>query len=279
MSGSPKVLISADMEGISGIVHVSQTNPGRYDYERGRALMTADVNAVVAGILAASPSAAALVADAHGPFRNLLPEDLDRRVGLVSGKPRPLAMMAGLDDDTDVVFFVGYHGRAGTGPGVLAHTMSSVVLDVRVNGQAVGEIGLNAMLAGHHGAAVVFLSGDDTACLELQQLVPGAVTVPVKRALAQFAGELLHPAEARERLTRAAGEALQLPNRPEPLTISGPVEVEVDLYVPHLVDLATLIPGVRRAGGARTVAFTGRDFAEAYRLIRLLVELGNIDYS
>jgi D-amino peptidase len=277
VAGPLKVLISADMEGISGIVHVSQTNPGRYDYERGRELMTAEVNAVVEGVLTTAPSAVALVADAHGPFRNLLPEKLDRRVGLVSGKPRPLGMLAGLDDDTDVVLFVGYHGRAGTGPGVLSHTMSSVLLDVRVNGQAVGEIGLNAMMAGHHGAAVVFLSGDDTACRELAQLVPEAVTVPVKRALGQSAAELLHPAEARERLTRAAGEAVEPRNRTEPLKISGSVDVEVDLFLPHVVDLATLIPGVRRVVGARTVAFTGQDFAEAYRVVRLLVELGNIE--
>ncbi|MEU4222451.1 M55 family metallopeptidase, partial [Actinoplanes sp. NPDC026623] len=112
-----KILISADMEGISGIVHPTETNPGGYDYERGRIRMTAEVNAAVAGILEAVPAAEVLVADAHGSFRNLLPEDLDRRARLVRGRPRPLGMLAGLDDGTDAVLFVGYHARAGSGPG------------------------------------------------------------------------------------------------------------------------------------------------------------------
>ncbi len=166
-----KLLISADMEGVSGLVHPTETNPGGYDYERGRALMTADVNAAVAGVLEAEPSAEVLVADAHGPFRNLLPEDLDRRVRLVRGKPRTLGMLAGLDDETDAVLFVGYHARAGEGPAVLAHTMSDAILDVRVDGRSMGEIGLNAAMAGHHGAAVVMLTGDDSACNELLELV------------------------------------------------------------------------------------------------------------
>lgn len=91
----PKVLISVDMEGVSGIVHTSETNPDRYDYERGRALMTAEANAVVAGVLDAEPAADVLVADAHGPFRNLLPEQMDRRARLVRGSRGPWAWSPG----------------------------------------------------------------------------------------------------------------------------------------------------------------------------------------
>ncbi|CAM5721508.1 hypothetical protein SCALM49S_07970 [Streptomyces californicus] len=126
-----KALISVDMEGISGIVHSSETNPERYDYPRGRELMTAEANAVIAGVLDAEPTAEVLVADAHGTFRNLLPERLDRRARLVRGKPRALNMLAGLDGETDAALFVGYHVRAGEGPGVLAHTMNGEILDVR----------------------------------------------------------------------------------------------------------------------------------------------------
>src|SRR6478735_5299047 len=156
-SKPPKVLVSVDMEGVSGIVHTSEVNPDRYDYERGRALMTAEANAVVA--------------DAHGPFRNLLPEQMDRRARLVRGKPRPLGMVAGLDGDVDAVLLIGYHARAGVGPGVIAHTMSGEVLDVRVDGRSLGEIGLNGALAGHFGVPVVMLSGDDVACAEFEELV------------------------------------------------------------------------------------------------------------
>jgi D-amino peptidase len=276
MTTRPTVLISADMEGISGIVHVTETNPGGYDYERSRRLMTAEVNAAVAGVLDGEPDAAVLVADAHGPFRNLLPEELDRRARLIRGKPRPLGMVAGLEAGADAVLFVGYHARAGTGPAVLAHTISDAVLDVRLNGRPVGEIGLNAAAAGHFGVPVVLLSGDDVACAELCEFVPGAVTVEVKRAFGQAAADVLHPDESRERLRQAAAEAVRRRGQISPLAVSAPVYVEVDLYGPYTVDLATLVPGFARAPGARTVTFTGRDMAEAYRGVQLLAQLGQL---
>ncbi|MFD6590324.1 M55 family metallopeptidase [Streptomyces anulatus] len=271
-----KLLISVDMEGISGIVHSSETNPERYDYQRGRELMTADANAVIAGVLDADPTADVLVADAHGTFRNLLPEQLDRRSRLVRGKPRALNMLAGLDEETDAALFVGYHVRAGEGPGVLAHTMNGEILDVRVAGRSLGEIGLNAAMAGHLGVPVVLLSGDDAACAELTDLVPETVTVAVKEALGMAAAVTLHPEEARDRLRRAAADAVARRAEIPPLALTGPLDVEVDLASPHTIDLATLVPGVSRAGGARTVTFTAPDYATAYRLILLLAQLATI---
>ncbi|RSM70894.1 aminopeptidase [Actinoplanes sp. ATCC 53533] len=271
-----RILISADMEGISGIVHPTETNPGGYDYERGRALMTAEVNAAVAGVLEAVPGAEVLVADAHGPFRNLLPEDLDRRAKLVRGRPRPLGMLAGLNDDTDAVLMVGYHARAGGGPAVLAHTIGDAVLDVRLAGRSMGEIGLNAALAGFHGAPVVLLSGDDAACAELLELVPGAATVAVKQALGQTAAIALHPDEARDQLHRVAAKAIRRHEQVPLVILPGPLKVEVDLYGPYTVDLATLIPGVSRAPGARTVTFTADDVGQAYRLVQLLTQLAQL---
>ncbi|KQX28250.1 aminopeptidase [Streptomyces sp. Root63] len=271
-----KLLISVDMEGVSGIVHSSETNPERYDYQRGRELMTADANAVIAGVLDADPTAEVLVADAHGTFRNLLPEQLDRRARLVRGKPRSLNMLAGLDEETDAALFVGYHVRAGEGPGVLAHTMNGEILDVRVAGRSLGEIGLNAAMAGHLGVPVVLLSGDDAACAEMNALVPAAVTVPVKEALGMAAAVTLHPEEARDRLRRAAADAVTRRAEIQPLALTGTLNVEVDLASPHTIDLATLVPGVSRTGGARTVAFTSPDYATAYRLILLLAQLATI---
>ncbi len=282
-----KALISVDMEGVSGIVHSSETNPERYDYQRGRELMTADANAVIAGVLDAEPTADVLVADAHGTFRNLLPEQLDRRARLVRGKPRALNMLAGLDEETDAALFVGYHVRAGEGPGVLAHTMNGEILDVRVTGRApgedarvtgrsLGEIGLNAAMAGHLGVPVVLLSGDDAACAEAAALIPEAVTVPVKEALGMAAAVTLHPEEARDRLRRAAADAVSRRTEIPPLALTGPLDVEVDLASPHTIDLATLVPGVSRAAGARTVAFAAPDYGTAYRLILLLAQLATI---
>ncbi|WP_374935518.1 M55 family metallopeptidase [Streptomyces sp. SM13] len=185
-------------------------------------------------------------------------------------------MLGGLDEQTDAVLLVGYHARAGGGPAVLAHTMNDGILDVRVAGRSMGEIGLNAAMAGHLDVPVVLLSGDDSACAELQDLLPSAVTVAVKQALGQGAAIALHPEEARERLRHAAAEAITRRAQVPPLSLAGPLDVEVDLYAPFMVDLATLAPGVSRGEDGRTVTFTAADFGDAYRLVLLLAQLATI---
>ena len=47
-----KILIAADMEGITGVVHWDQVNPNHSEYARFRKLMTADVNAAIRGAFA-----------------------------------------------------------------------------------------------------------------------------------------------------------------------------------------------------------------------------------
>ncbi|MEU8381211.1 M55 family metallopeptidase [Streptosporangium sp. NPDC048865] len=269
-----KVLISVDMEGIAGIVHPAETNPERYDYERGRRLMTAEANAVVAGVLDAEPAAEVLVADSHGPYRNILPEDLDRRARLIRGKPRELGMLAGLEAGARVVMFVGYHARAGVSGAVLAHTIGDAVLDVRINGASHGEIGINTLLAGSYGVPVVLAGGDAAACEEFGTLVPRSVTVPVKQGLGQHAADTLHPQEAQDRLRQGAAEAMRLHADNPPVLVSSPLHVEVDLHQPRSADLAALIPGATRRG--RTVVFDAETMTAAYSMLQLIVLLTQI---
>ncbi len=92
-----QVYIRADMEGITGLVDAIDVQPGGADYERGRVMMTEDVNAAVRGALAAGASRV-LVNDAHGPMRNLLPDQLHPAARLVRGRPKPMGMLEGLDD-------------------------------------------------------------------------------------------------------------------------------------------------------------------------------------
>src|SRR5207302_1705255 len=78
----------------------------------------------------------------------------------VPGIPRGLAMMQNLDGSYDAALFIGYHARAGTPRAILDHTYSGTIAGVRVNGTEVGETGINAYLAGHHGVPVVLVTGD-----------------------------------------------------------------------------------------------------------------------
>ena len=115
------------MEGIGGIGTGAMTSSnGGKDYATGRALMTAEVNAVVEAILAAGP-AEILVNDSHGDMQNLLHTELDPRVEYIQGSIKPLGMVQGLDETFDAAIFLGYHARAGTTGGFLAHTGTGAV--------------------------------------------------------------------------------------------------------------------------------------------------------
>src|SRR2546421_7820189 len=157
-----RVYISVDMEGIAGVVHESQTDPTTpafaAEYGRFRRLMTAEANAAVEGALAAGATRV-LVNDSHWFMRNLLAEELHQAAELVSGDPKPRSMVQGIDGGFDAALFIGYHARAGTRNAILDHTYADRIHDVRLNGKSVGELGLNAALAGGVGGALCPLSG------------------------------------------------------------------------------------------------------------------------
>ena len=136
-----KILIAADMEGISGVTTWDQVTAGKPDYERFRRLMTEDVNAAVRGAFD-SGAKEVFVTDGHASGSNILIEELDPRASLNTGSPSPLSMVQGVDE-VDGVIYVGYHARAGSPEGILDHTWSSrTVANVWLNDILVGEYAL-----------------------------------------------------------------------------------------------------------------------------------------
>jgi len=271
-----RVLVSVDMEGIAGVVDGDDVRPGQPEYERNRTLLTAEASAAVRGVHSYDASAEVLVSEAHGPFRNLLPDQLDRRAELLRGKPKPDGMLSGLSDDVDAVLFIGYHGKAGTARSVLAHTIhGGVVADVRCNGRSLGELGLNAALAARRGVPAVLVSGDDSVAAEAAQTVPGMHAVVVKRALGGRAAASLHPDEACDRIEREVPLALADASSVQAPHFDGPVDLEVDVLFPAMTERALLIPGAELSG-ARTVGFHAPDFEVAYRVTQLITMLGGI---
>src|SRR5262245_56471429 len=177
-----RVFISADMEGITGVVNAAQLGAGELDYERFRKLMTAEVNAAIDGALAAGATKLT-VADSHGNGLSLLPDELNPKARLIRSWPRPLEMMEGVEGGFDAALFIGYHASINTPQAVRAHTISSRrFFDVRLNGQHASEGLLNAAVAGQFGVPVVLVSGDEAAVAELQRTVDrDMVGVAVKR--------------------------------------------------------------------------------------------------
>lgn len=267
-----RILISVDMEGIAGVAVPDDVRPGTPEYQRGRHLMTREANAAVAGALEGGAEIEVVVADAHGPFTNLIPEELDRRARLVRGRPRPLGMLTGIED-ADAAIFVGYHGRVGSVNSVLSHTINGAcVRDVRCGGRSLGEIGLNSALAGHLGIPVVLVCGDDTVAREAEEVNPGVATVAVKRALGAGAAESLHPEEVERRIREAVPRALAGREKVRTLRLEGPIDLELDFHRERMTEPGLLVPGVRRLG-AFTVGYRAEDFRQAYDVTMLLAVL------
>lgn len=272
-----RVYISIDMEGVAGVVHEDQTDPidPRHagEYNRFRRLMTAEANAAIEGALEAGATTV-LVNDSHWLMRNLLAEELHPAAELLSGGPKLRSMVEGVELGFDAAMFVGYHARAGATHAIIDHTYTSLVHEARLNGRPVGELAINAALAGTYGVPVALVSGDQALAAEARELLgAGVETVVVKEAVGRFAARSLAPSEACRRIREGAARALQRPH--QPLTLPPPVTLEVEFALTQMADMAELAPGSVRTGG-RTLTYTHDDYREVFRAWRALYNLASV---
>jgi D-amino peptidase len=263
----PKIFISVDMEGIGGIGTPAMTSPTGKDYALGRKLMTDEVNAVIGAILQRGP-AEILVNDSHGDMQNLLNDQIDPRVLYNQGAVKPLGMVEGLDSTYAAAIFLGYHSRAGTPNGFIAHTGTGAVKGLWLNDIEVGEGELNAAYAGSVGVPVILVAGDSAFVEQFTRTVK-AEAVATKYANTPQSARLIHPQIVRERLVAATGRALGGRASAKPWVIAKPVKVRLRLADNLTPQILQAIPGVRQVDGF-TVEFTAPTMGDAYRLIRLM---------
>ncbi|WP_327669454.1 MULTISPECIES: M55 family metallopeptidase [unclassified Streptomyces] len=257
-----RIYISADMEGVTGLVDADDVQPGGRDYERGRLMMAEDVNAAVGGAVAAGATDI-IVNDAHGPMRNILPESLHPAARLIRGKPKHMGMLEGLTPEHDAMICVGYHSRAGA-PGVLSHSfMGHEIEDMWLDGRPVGEIGLAHAAAAAVGVPVTVLTGDDCACTEMTEWDASVRTVAVKYARDRFAAELRPAEEARAAIEKAVAASLSAPPKTS-VAAADPSTLTVRWQSASVASTLLGIPGVTSAD-SRTVQAQGT-LSSLYRL-------------
>ena len=253
-----KIFILWDMEGTSGLFTREQVwywEEGVREQvaAEGRDLLIADVNAASAAALAAGADEL-IVCDTHHGGGNLQPEKmlsdprityLFRSVGLQDGKRR---WMPGLDHAVDYLMLPGHHAKAGTPGAFLPHAWSLDWADVRINGQSVGEIGLETCYAGYWNVPLVFVQGDEACCAETAAQFPGAVTAAVKRAVAADRCVGPDPEEARRLTAQKVVEAVERTRsaRPAPYKPDLPLTVSIRMASLEGAERAAGRPGVER---------------------------------
>jgi len=269
-----KILIAVDMEGISGVTNWDQVDPQHAEYARFRKIMTADVNAAIQGACDAGAEDV-VVTDGHGDGSNILIEELDQRARLNAGNGSTFSMIQGVDSGVDGILYVGYHARAGSQNGVLAHTWSaSRIANVWLNDILVGEYGLNAAVAGHFGVPVLMISGDQTACTQAVELLGSLETAIVKKATSFASAECLPVKITQQLIHDAALRAVQRlkdGNAPQPFMINRPVRVTIEFLQPEFADRAVRLPGSERLDGRR-IEFTTPDMPYAHAGFRAAVK-------
>jgi D-amino peptidase len=261
-----KVYISADMEGVVGVVTGDQLGPGGFEYARFREFMTAEVNTAIEAAREMGATEI-VVSDSHGNGENLLIERLPADIQLVRSWPRPLMMMEGIDETFDAAIFIGYHASTSNPEGVRAHTISSANLTaVRLNGVEMMEASINAAIAGDFGVPVVMISGDDAAVAEARELVGDLEGAVLKWNYGFHSARTIMPEAANELIGQRVRAALGRLEDFEPYRMEGPVELEISFknYMP--AELMAYLPMVERVD-AHTIRFVGSDMTEVSKFI------------
>jgi len=256
-----RIYISADMEGVVGVVTGEQLGPGGFEYERFREFMTAEVNATIEAARAAGATEF-LISDSHGNGQNLLIDKLPDDVTVIRSWPRSLAMMAGVAEKFDGVIFLGYHASTANMRGVRAHTKSSAnITGLKLNGIEMTEGSINAAIAGHFGVPVVMVSGDDVAVAENQRLIGDIEGAVVKWAKGFHSAQTMTPEAAYAVIKESTTSALNRIDDFKPYVLKTPIELELSLKHYQPVELLDYLPNVTRVN-SHTIRFVGKDMIE-----------------
>jgi D-amino peptidase len=264
-----KVYISADMEGIGGVVSGEQLGTSGFEYQRFREFMTEEVLAAIRGARAAGATEF-LVSDSHGNGQNLLIEKLPEDVSVVRSWPRPLGMVEGIDQTFDCALFVGYHTSTSNPAGVRAHTFSSATLtDVRLNAVSVSEAGFNAAVAGHFGVPVAMITGDDAIVAEARKYIGDIEGAVVKHALSFHSARTLTPAAAQRLIEETARKAVERRASFRPFRLDGKVTLDVSFKNYRQAEMLAYLPIVARTD-SHSIRFVGDDMISISKFVQFM---------
>ncbi|MBY0450842.1 MAG: M55 family metallopeptidase [Cyanobacteria bacterium] len=272
--------LSVDLEGVCGVQSARQLNPGPDDtaYQEAVSQLVQETRMVL--LTAADQGVEKVVInDAHCAMTNVTVwdfDDLPIDVRLISGKPKPLAMAAalqsGLPFPVEAIGLLGYHTKAGTQGGTLAHTFHHDLADVRINGKSYGEVGVNALYAGIcHQLPVVFVSGETRLEAEITEYLPSSQCsfVYTKEGLGFSVACHRSLNDVFQDYESAMKQAVNLfkTGKAKPLSLKAPYSLEVQFVRPLFADTAMLLPGFSRLDGC-TVGYQSDRFDTLYQALQ-----------
>lgn len=260
-----KIYISADIEGITGITHWDEASKNKADYRAFQEQMTDEVVAACEGALNAGATEI-LVKDAHGTGRNIITARLPEEAKLIRGwSGHPFCMIQELDDTFQAAVLIGYHSRAGSDANPLAHSLSTSIDYMNINGIFASEFLLHTYAAALVDVPVVFVSGDEGLCWDVSALNERIQTLAVNSGIGNSTISM-HPKLAVKKIKEGVETALR--GNVVLCKISLPEYFTMEIrYKDHSKAYrASYYPGATRAG-THTITFETTDYFEILRML------------
>lgn len=221
-------MVRCDVEGVTGVVSFDQAEPGKCEYAFGQTMFMADLLALLDG-LRAGGAEQVVIYDEHYYGRNIDLGRLPDFASAICGKPPyRKTWSGGVDATFDGVILLGFHAKAHTPGALLPHSYELETTDIRLNGVSVGEIGVEAAVAGDHEVPVIMITGDSAGVEEAQRVLPGIRGVVVKEAITET-GALCYPLSTTIEKIRSAAESVAThPPDVKPYVVGAPVTLDIE---------------------------------------------------
>lgn len=217
------ILVIADIEGSSGCFGYEDSAFMTKSWPRACLSMTLDIQALTSALLDAGVEKIT-VKDFHRTGYNIFHEMLPPRVRLISGYRSEPVPGLGSHEGAGALMMLGMHAPSGSGA-FLAHTLTSRLARLTVNGENISEARIFASSLGPFGVKPVFFSGCPEACRHASAEIPGLFTHEIDKS----PGPENFDAESwRRQMAGAALKSLEN-NEARPCLMPGPLDVEMQL--------------------------------------------------
>lgn len=264
-----KIYIIIDMEGITGVVSPDkQAKPGSPGYQEARESLMSDLNAAVEGALEGGASEV-LIYDMHYYGLNVILDKLHPKAKIIMGNPHVVSPEMGLNNTFKGMLMVGFHAMAETKGALLPHTYSYDMKALYLNGVLMGEIGMEAAIAGSYGVPLIMVSGDSKGTEEAEKILKDSgkpETVTVKYAISDEGAMCLSLSISKEIVKEKALSAVKRINEFKPYSPSNlndpkyPYQIRLEFYEASSTGRALTIPGVNKIN-EKTIELKGNNLS------------------